>query len=304
VGRFMRVAERYDTAYATCFEANGPELRLKLFCTDPSSQLKEALTRCESAVFFSATLTPASYFQRVLGCDETARELILPSPFPSENLCVLISDRISTLYRQRDKTKDRVARCLMELVRQKQGNYLLFFPSYEYMKTIHSLVPIEGDDLEVLLQKPDMTEGERDLFLAEFKKTDGRTLVGFAVMGGVFGEGIDLVGDELAGAAVVGVGLPAICLERELIREYFDRFDEGARYGFEFAYLYPGINRVLQAAGRVIRTELDRGTVLLIDERFASARYRALFPHEWQPVRVGDEEELRKALSRFWNDEK
>jgi DNA excision repair protein ERCC-2 len=299
VCRFMRVAEGYDSAYSTCLEVNGSDLKLKLFCMDPSSQLKEALTRCKAAVFFSATLTPASYFQKVFGCDEAVKDLILPSPFPRENFCLLISDRISTLYRRRDETKDQVARAAIELVRQKPGNYLLFFPSYEYMTRIHAIVSSQQDDMEILVQTPEMTEGERDRFLGQFKANNGRTLVGFAVMGGIFGEGIDLVGDELTGAAVVGVGLPAICQERELIREHFDQ--QGA--GFEFAYLYPGINRVLQAAGRVIRSERDRGTVLLIDERFTSARYRGLFPAEWQPIPVRDELELKAALTRFWNDE-
>jgi DNA excision repair protein ERCC-2 len=299
VGRFMRVAEGYGDSYSTCLETEGHDLRVKLFCKDPSSQLEEALKRSRSAVFFSATLTPASYFQRILGCDETAKTLLLPSPFPREKLCLLVSDRISTLYRQRENTKQHVARELIELVDKRKGNYLLFFPSYAYMTMVHSLVSSERPDMQILLQAPDMTEEDRDDFLAEFRADNGKTLIGFAVMGGVFGEGIDLVGDRLTGAAVVGVGLPAVSPERELIKEHFDR----SGVGFDYAYVFPGINRVLQAAGRVIRSEADRGAVLLIDQRFGNARYRSLFPREWQPVFVKDQKHLRRSLERFWSEQ-
>jgi DNA excision repair protein ERCC-2 len=295
----MRVAEAYDVTYATCFQASGRDLRLKLFCMDPSSQLKEALKRCRAAVFFSATLTPADYFQRIFGCDESVRELILPSPFPTDRFCLLVSDRVSTLYKQREKTKESVTRSLVELVGKRKGNYLFFFPSYEYMEMVHSIVSREHPHLEVLIQTPDMTEEERDVFLEHFQTDNGQTLVGFAVMGGVFGEGIDLVGDRLTGAAVVGVGLPAISPERQLIREHFDR----ESVGFEYAYIYPGINRVLQAAGRVIRSEHDRGVVLLIDQRFSHVRYRSLFPREWRPIYVKDVEQLKQNLERFWKKE-
>jgi DNA excision repair protein ERCC-2 len=167
------------------------------------------------------------------------------------------------------------------------------------MMSVHNLFLARQPDMDILIQEPAMTESERDAFLLRFEKENERTLVGFAVMGGIFGEGIDLVGDRLTGAAVVGVGLPAICQERELIREYYDQRGSG----FEFSYLYPGINRVLQAAGRVIRSENDRGTVLLIDERFSRPTYRSLLPSYWQPVRVGDQEKLKKALSAFWSQE-
>jgi DNA excision repair protein ERCC-2 len=156
--------------------------------------------------------------------------------------------------------------------------------------------------LEVIVQTPGMSEAERDEFLQQFDsyKKSETTLVGFAVMGGIFGEGIDLVGDRLTGAVVVGVGLPAICLERELIREYFVNPEQGGR-GFEYAYIYPGINRVLQAAGRVIRSEEDRGVILLVDERFSWQQYNSLFPKEWQPFRVLDEQHLTQALDQFWH---
>ena len=297
--RFLRTAERYDEAYSTCYEHKGPNLKLKLFCKDPSSQLGESLARSQSALFFSATLTPARYFQNIFGCSDSVRNLSLPSPFPSEHLGLVISDRISTLYRRREETKAAVTATLIELVEHRRGNYLLYFPSYEYMMSVHNLFSRQQPHTDILIQEPAMTESDRDAFLLRFEKESEETLVGFAVMGGVFGEGIDLVGDRLTGAAVVGVGLPAISQERELIRDYYERRGSG----FEFAYLYPGINRVLQAAGRVIRSENDRGTVLLIDERFSRPTYRSLLPSYWHPVRVADQEKLREALFAFWNQE-
>jgi len=303
VSRFLKRAEHYDGTYATYYEPVDKDFRLKLFCIDPSIQLREALERCKCAVFFSATMTPAAYFRKILGCRNSAKEIILPSPFPEENLCLLVCDRISTLYRQRERTKEAVSRAIASLVKQKKGNYLLFFPSYRYMMMVYDIfTPENGNNpaLEIILQTPGMSEGERDEFLRQFEKSEDNdsTLVGFAVMGGVFGEGIDLVGDRLTGAVVVGVGLPAICLERELIREYFIDPEQGGT-GFEYAYLYPGINRVLQAAGRVIRSEQDRGVILLIDERFSWNQYKSLFPKEWHPVRVPGEQELTRALDQF-----
>ncbi|MBU2552319.1 MAG: ATP-dependent DNA helicase [Proteobacteria bacterium] len=295
---FMRVAERFDSSYITCREQSGRDLRLKLFCLDPSTQMAEALTRCRAAVFFSATMTPTEYFREVLGCHDEAARLVLPSPFDPDNLCLMVLDRISTLYKNRDRTKEDVARTLAALVGKRPGNYLLFFPSYEYKDMVRSIFEAEtAGEVETLDQRPGMSEAEREAFLERFSSDNPGVLVGFAVMGGIFGEGIDLVGDRLTGAVIVGVGLPGISPERDLIREHFAQ-SRGA--GFEFAYLYPGINRVLQAAGRVIRSETDRGVVLLIDERFSWTQYRALLPREWRPVRVSGRKGLEAVLERFW----
>jgi DNA excision repair protein ERCC-2 len=298
--RFITVAEQYDEQYATCFEKINSDLRVKLFCLDPSERLKDALKRCQAAIFFSATMTPAAYFQKILGCNESARTRILPSPFPRENLCLLISGNISTLYKQRAKTVPAVTQAILAMVQQKKGNYLLFFPSYQYMEMVYESFSEECPDIEIILQTRGMTEREREIFLERFAHDNEETLVGFAVMGGIFGEGIDLVGDRLTGAVIVGVGLPGISLERDLIRDYFTH-SNGA--GFEYAYMYPGINRVFQAAGRVIRTEYDRGAVLLIDQRFSTFRYTSLFPCEWHPIRVKEEEHIRALLQEFWNQE-
>ncbi len=295
-GGFLRVAEQFDESYAACYEALPKDLRLKLFCIDPSRQIGDALNRCRSAVFFSATLTPLDYFQTMLAC-ESAEALALPSPFPAENLAVFVADRLSTYFRHRERTKPEIARILNSLVRPHRGNYLLFFPSYQYLRMVLEMFRSAGPDIDVIVQEPGMGERQREEFLARFETDNPRTLVGFAVMGGIFGEGIDLVGTRLSGAAVVGVGLPGVCLERELIREYFAARRE---QGFEYAYMYPGINRVLQAAGRVIRTETDRGVVLLIDQRYGHDHYRALLPAHWQPTRIKGQAEFTVDLSGFW----
>lgn len=304
VNWFLKAAEIYHTAYTTCFEFIDGDFRVKLFCIDPSVQLAETFDRCSSVIFFSATLSPVHYFRYILGCDPSAKELILPSPFPRENFCLPVADRVSTLYKYRERTKSAIAYMINALVNQHPGNYLIFFPSYQYMKMVHNLFVLVNASMKCIVQSPGMTEAERDAFLENFtvdNRAKGKTLVGFAVMGGVFGEGIDLVGDRLTGAAVVGVGLPGICLERELIKEYFNNLQDT---GFQYAYLYPGMNRVFQAAGRVIRTPDDRGVVLLIGSRFTTNQYRPLFPKHWHPIRVQDEQHLKGILNQFWAEEK
>lgn len=299
VSTFLRVAEQFDEAYAVCCQQSGKNLRLKLFCLDPSPQMAEALKRCRSAVFYSATLTPAAYFRQILGCREETACFSLPSPFPAANLGIFTTPGISTLYRNRERTAPEVAEALLTLVSHRRGNYLCFFPSYDYLERVHRRFAKTAPPVTTLLQTPSMSEAERDAFVARFAESPRETLVGFVVMGGIFGEGIDLTGDRLTGAAIVGVGLPGISPERELIRRHFAGVN---RMGFEFAYLYPGINRVLQAAGRVIRSESDRGTVLLVDQRYATRRYAALLPAGWRPARVGDAAGLKAGLAGFWGE--
>lgn len=295
---FVRVSEHFDTSYAVCCTRAGKDLRVRLFCMDPSSQMGEALHRSRSAVFFSATLKPVDYFIRILGCDTDARHFTLPSPFPPRNLGIFIADRISTLYRQRDETAPEVAKILTSFVAVRKGNYMFYFPSYRYLQTI--LTGFEDGNLSscrLVVQTPDMSEPERDDFIANFSNDPTETLIGFAVMGGIFGEGIDLVGDRLTGAAIVGVGLPGISPERTLIKDHFAAVN---RSGFEFAYLFPGMTRVLQAVGRVIRSDSDRGAVLLIDRRYGTRPYRSLLPPEWRPVSVRKPSELERELKDFW----
>lgn len=295
--RFVRVAEIFDKRYTVICQASSKDLRIKLFCVDPSHQLQTSWKRCRSAVLFSATLTPGGYFQSVLGCSEQATMLNLPSPFPSSNLAVFVADQIATLYRERQDTCQAVTRAIAGLVRQRPGHYMLFFPSYEYLQMIYRLFRDECAELATVIQTPEMDESARMTFLSNFKNPADRTLVGFVVMGGVFGEAIDLKGEHLIGAVIVGVGLPGISVERDLIRDYYHRT---CACGFEFAYHYPGINRVLQAAGRVIRTENDRGALLLIDRRYGQQRYRRLLPPHWRLRVVDNESGFQQQVRIFW----
>lgn len=295
--RFLSTAERYDAHYATCYVGAGKDFSVRLFCIDPSPHLRAVLERSSAAIFFSATLTPVQYFMRLFGCGDDARSLSLPSPFPSEHLCVMVAGEISALYKHREFTKYEVARMISALVDQKKGNYLIFFPSYQYMKMIHEIFQKRRPRAHIIVQNRKMSEGDREKFLAHFdQRTDGY-LTGFAVMGGFFAESIDLVGERLTGAAVVGVGFPQISLEREIIKAYFNNINGS---GFAFAYQVPGMIKVLQAAGRVIRSEEDRGVVLLIDTRYTVAPYRLMLPKEWRPTFVNNVENVGTVLKKFW----
>ena len=293
---FRRTLELYDERYAVIVTADAG-ISVRLFCLDPSHLLREALARGRAAVFFSATLTPPEYYRDLLGGEAGDPELRLSSPFPPENLEVLVQDRIRTQFKARAGTLDDVVQAIAAATAQRRGNYLIYLPSYQYLGEVHGRFQAAHPEIHTLLQAPGMSEADRDDFLRAFSADHGQTLIGFAVMGGIFGEGIDLVGDRLIGAIIVGVGLPQLCAERDLIRAYFQT-RTGA--GFDYAYTFPGMNRVLQAIGRVIRSEADRGVVLLIDTRFAEARYRRLFPAWWHPLRVGSVEELRRAAAQFW----
>ena len=297
VSRFLKVAELFDGTYAACYESNGNDIKIKLFCIDPSQRLRKILENCQAAVFFSATLTPMEYYHKLFGCSASARVFIQPSPFPSENLCLMIDSRISTYFKDREMTSETVAESIGEFTGQKTGNYLVFFPSYEYMTMVADIFTGKYPGLKVMIQKPSMTEIDRRSFLKYFKHENHQTLVGFVVLGGVFGEGIDLLGDRLSGAVIVSVGQPPPTPEREVIQAYFNEY---FRAGFEFAYIFPGFNRVLQASGRVIRSETDRGSVLLIDTRYSRRRYTSLFPSDWQPVYIRDTHHMRELLARFW----
>ncbi len=299
VREFLVISEYYDERYITYFETAGSDVRIKMFCLDPSYLLGQAIKKGKTAIFFSATLTPLEYFSRILGGSEIDKTLKIPSPFPRENLSLLVADNIKTTFKARELTYDHIVDAVTAMVRPKKGNYLVYLPSYKYQREVSQRFGRQNPDLQIICQTSGMSEQERQDFLARFSAENPETLVGFAVMGGVFGEGIDLVGDRLSGCAVIGVGLPQICLERNIIRDYFD---ETMNQGFEFAYMYPGMNKVLQAAGRVIRTETDRGVVLLIDERFTGSQYRVLLPPEWFPIpRVRKPEQIAEYLNRFWD---
>ncbi|GAB4247605.1 MAG: ATP-dependent DNA helicase [Acidobacteriota bacterium] len=302
IERVLWVATLYRDDFVTLAEPDGTALRLKLRCLDPARLLGAQLRQATALVLFSATLTPLPYFQAALGLPEKVRRLVLPNPFPAENLRVVAVDGVSTLFRRRAETAGRLVECLRTFVRARRGNYLIFFPSYEYLQMVLPTLRRSLPGVRLLVQDPGMSEADRERFLAEFHREDRRrtTLVGLAVMGGIFGEGIDLMGERLSGAAVVGVGLPGICVERELMRTYYER-----KYGsgFDYAYVFPGMNRVLQAAGRVIRSEKDRGVILLIDPRFLRSPYRGLLPREWRVRRAWDRAALERLLEEFWSGE-
>jgi DNA excision repair protein ERCC-2 len=295
--RFMKIAEGFDASYAMIEAASGDELTLRLFCIDPAGQLHEAWQRCRAAVLFSATLTPAGYFRSVLGCADDAKALNLPSPFPPDNLAVFMAHRISTLYRERGDSRDDVVRAIVGLIGQRTGHYLVFFPSYEYLQMVYERFVQAHPSTKTVIQSTEMSEEQRQAYLERFSQDTDETLVGFAVLGGIFGEGIDLKGEQLTGVAIVGVGLPGMCIERDLIRDHYER---KGRLGFEFAYQYPGINRVLQAAGRVIRSESDQGVILLIDRRYHQHRYRQMLPDNWNPRPINHQTHLEEKIRSFW----
>ncbi len=291
-----RTAEYYDERFVTLYNSNTPR-SVRLFCMDPAYLLRQALNRGKAAIFFSATLTPLDYFRMLLGGEEGDPVLQLSSPFPSENLAVLIQDRIQTHYKGRAESLPDVVESIGNLVLARRGNYLVYFPSYRYLNDVLLQFNEQYPAVAVLVQRPGMTEAERDDYLAAFSFEHGETQVGFAILGGIFGEGIDLVGERLIGAVIVGVGLPQLSVERDLIRDFFQA---RAMDGFGFAYTFPGMNRVLQAIGRVIRSETDRGVVLLIDARFGELRYRRLFPPWWRFLRVRNAGALSQAVETFW----
>lgn len=299
---FIRVYDEYDERYITYAEKVYDDVNVKLFCLDPSKLLKEAMKRGKAFVAFSATLTPMNYFIDILGGDENSYRLKLKSPFKSENLCLLVDNKVSTKYNRREFTYLNIVEDVEEIIKGKIGNYIVFFPSYKYMNEVYSLFCDKNPKVNVICQKIGMSEEEKEEFLQTFSKEAEEGIVGFAVMGGIFSEGIDLTGEKLIGTIIVGVGLPQICLERNIISEYFNNKNNR---GFEYAYIYPGMNKVMQAAGRVIRTEKDKGVVLLIDERFTYSSYKGLFPKEWEHYIIcKNKVHVSKSLSEFWRKNK
>jgi len=277
--RFLLIAEMYDEQfYATITEIGRIDVTITLFCIDPSSIVADRLGMGKSSIIFSATLAPLPYYREILGGDSEDAMLSLPSPFDPSNLLTIAHAGISTKYVDRAGSYVPIARAINATMCRKKGNYMCFFPSYEYMHRVHDVFCEEFPHVKTLLQKSGMTEEARIEFLAQFDSDSAETLVGFVVLGGIFSEGIDLVGDRLIGSIIVSVGIPMISLRQNLIRGYFDQKNG---QGYDFAYTFPGMNKVLQAAGRVIRTEEDRGVVLLIDSRYATAKYHAMMPEHW-----------------------
>lgn len=298
--RYVKIAELYDERYTTQITRTHSDLEIKQLCLDPAFLLSEKLKLGASSVLFSATLRPIDYYTNVLGGEEDTSRMVFSSPFEQQNMHLLVADNISTKYQMRDQSLASVVEALAALIAGKKGNYLFFFPSFQYLQNVYDLFREKYPEIVVLKQEGAMDEEKREAFLEAFKAGNPETLVGFCVLGGVFSEGIDLRGERLIGAAIVGVGLAQLNPESDLIKDYYN---ETIGQGFDYAYQLPGMNKVLQAVGRVIRGESDRGVVLLIDERFSASRYRTLFPAHWNHAKiVKNTKEITEQVTEFWRN--
>lgn len=297
---YLDISEHYDDHYVTYVNIANHDVLIKQFCIDPSYLLKLKLDKGKASVLFSASLTPLDYYQEILGGGENSLCYRIPSPFPKENQLLLIGNHIRTTFRERENSLDLIVESINKMVQQQRGNYFVFFPSYSYMDLVYERFIEKNPQVKTLIQASQMNEAEREAFLANFKFNPEKTLVGFCVLGGIFSEGIDLKGTRLIGTAIIGVGLPQINHEQELIKEYYDR---EKRQGFQFAYQIPGMNKVLQAGGRVIRDAEDVGVVLLLDQRFSTADYYYFFPNHWKQAVVSrNGQQIEKSIENFWRE--
>ena len=299
---FLNISELVDDNYVvyTAFDENG-RFYMKLFCVNPAENLQKCLDKGNSTVFFSATLLPLQYYRKMLSTRSENFGMYVESPFEQKKRCLMICRDVSSKYTRRGYEEYRkIAEYIARMSWQKKGNYMVFFPSYRLMEDVYQVYQDEFSVswVRCISQHASMTELEREEFLEEFAEETEETLVGFCVMGGIFSEGIDLIGDRLIGAAVVGTGLPQVNCEREILKGYYD---EKGEQGFDYAYRYPGMNKVLQAAGRVIRTKEDTGAILLMDERFLNRDYRNLFPREWNDACTCTLGNVEKHLQAFWD---
>lgn len=299
IQHFLAIYEIIDDKYLIYTDYNEEgDFRIKLQCVDPSSNLLHCLERGKTTIFFSATLLPIQYYKEQLGGTEKDYAIYIPSPFEHSNRLLMVGSDVSTKYtRRNEKEFNKIVEYIQTFVKIKTGNYLVFFPSYQMMNLILSC--IKRNDIDIIVQKNSMSEKEREEFLRNFVEKPKKTKVGFCVIGGIFSEGIDLKNDRLIGTIIIGTGLPMICHERDIFRKYFD---EKGKNGFYYAYQYPGMNKVLQSAGRVIRTAKDKGVVLLLDERFLQESYQVLFPREWFPYQIVTKKNIEGVLEEFWNE--
>ncbi len=310
VSHFLLIHDKLDSNYVTYtqLESDGG-FCIRLFCVNPSKNLGECMMRGRSTILFSATLLPIQYYKRLLGAKEGDYEVYARSVFDARRKGLFIANDVTSKYTRRsDMEYYKIASYIHQVIIQREGNYMIFFPSHTFLQNVYdsySSYFLDASKTECLLQEERMEEEEREAFLARFTMDEGiverekETLVGFCVLGGIFSEGIDLKNDSLIGAVIVGTGLPQVCNEREILKKYFDSQGDN---GFDFAYKYPGMNKVLQAAGRVIRTVEDVGIVVLLDERFLTAPYLRMFPREWEEYERVSIEQIGKRVERFWNE--
>ena len=303
VRSFLNIYDGLDENYVvyTEYQENG-RFVLKLFCVNPAANLQKCLDKGNSAVFFSATLLPIQYYKRLLSTEKDNYAVYIDSSFDTKKRLLMNGVDVSTRYAMRSREMyQRYATYIFRVVKAKMGNYLIFFPSYRFMEDVYQeftqLLASDEEEMELVIQQKHMDEEERENFLRAFEMGREKSLIGFGVLGGIFSEGIDLTEDRLIGALIIGTGLPQVCREREIVKEYFDK---KGMDGFAYAYQYPGMNKVLQAAGRVIRTEADRGMILLMDDRFATISYQRLFPREWEQHAYCQVDSLAGQLQEFW----
>ena len=290
--------EKFDEKYRLFLFYEGGVLKFRLFCIDTGGVISDRVGTGTSAVFFSATLEPLVYYRSLLGADGTTDSLTAGSPFDPSQLSVSIVDSVSTRYSERERTAPAVCRAIAAMISARRGHYMIFCPSFEYLELLSKVFIEKYPKLHTIVQTRDMTAEQKRSFLDEFKNGDGKYLIAFCVLGGIYSEGVDLTGDSLIGAAIVGIGMPTLSYEREAMREYFaEKYEAGT----EYAYIYPGMNKVFQAAGRVIRTENDKGVILLIDDRFRDPIYKKSIPTLWRSMKyVGDAKELKTRIELFW----
>jgi len=301
VRNFLNMHDLVDSHYVMYSEhTEDGRFMLKLYCVDPSVNLQECLNKANATIFFSATLLPIQYYKNLLSTKKDNYAVYAETAFSEEQRLLLIGRDVSSKYTRRNQSEFlRIAEYIVKTAKAKQGNYMVFFPSYKMMQQVYEAFEIIApEEIDTLLQEIGMKEEEREGFLAEFSTERENSLVAFCVMGGIFGEGIDLKNEQLIGAIIVGTGLPQISNEREILMNYYDNI---SGQGFDYAYRYPGMNKVLQAAGRVIRTIEDVGVIGLLDERFLQSDYRGLFPREWEHYSVCTVQDVEEKLGQFWD---
>ncbi len=317
VSHFLEMYELLDEHYVNYSQLTDQnEFLVKLFNVNPRENLKECMQKGRSTILFSATLLPIQYYKELLGGDETDYEVYAQSVFAPEKRALMIGKDVTSKYTRRtDEEFAHMATYIDEIVGRRKGNYMVFGPSYAFLRKLYEVYmsKFSGDATECIMQEEVMNEEERELFLSRFQGNadcdfdmidmevdveEEKSLVAFCVLGGIFGEGIDLKEDSLIGAIIVGTGLPLVCYEKEILKNYFDERGEN---GFDYAYRYPGMNKVLQAAGRVIRTAEDIGVVALLDERFLQFSYRRMFPREWEHYQVVEAKTVGNCVERFWD---
>lgn len=298
INSFLKICELFNERYIYYVSATKDDIYVTLYCLDSSRFIASICQTTKASTFFSATFSPIDYYIQMLGGEPNSDPyLILPSPFPKENLLIMVAPKVSIRYKDREASYLDVANYVKSFVSSKIGNYFVYVPSYEYLDKLTGILDL-GDDIETFIQGREMTEVEKTDFLRNFQENPDHTRVGFLVIGGAFSEGIDLINDRLIGAIIIGVGIPKINFESDKIAEYYKNNDLP---GYEYAYLNPGMNKVMQAVGRVIRSESDRGAVLLIDERYTYKNYRALYKSEWSNYKnVFSTEEVAKEVSNFF----